>query len=334
MAGDDERKGVGGTGARDRPRRLRLADRRGDLRVGPGGAPRDSLQRLPHPALEHRPPQIDGQRPQRAAIAAQVLPHESRDRGHVPGVFADRRPGELALELLFQHLVRVAHRHPAQAASGGRHEHLADLRVRDRITDPLGGAAIAVGRGRHAQRSVGLGVNAARRAVTRLVDGVGRRRPGAERGLEPPDPARGGVVAGADAVEPREAPLQMPRREPGHARQPREGGLFVLVRVEPHTRFLDSRPRRRDGVLRLAPQARAEAGLLGIGGPVEELDVFAARAPARARRPAVDARGRDGEDEPAVGGEVAVGDRLPAVGRRGGRRRQRPRRVLQSSCRY
>src|SRR6266849_4374243 len=63
-----------------------------------------------------------------------------------------------------------------------------------------------------------------------------------------------------------------------------------------------------------AAKAGAVSGLLGFAGAVEKADVFAARALRWARRTTENSGARDGEDEGAVQGGVAVSDGLPAAG--------------------
>ena len=76
-------------------------------------------------------------------------------------------------------------------------------------------------------------------------------------------------------------------------------------------------------VARPAPEAGAEARVLGGGRVGEEDDLAPSRLSRGARRAAVDPRGSDAEDEASVLASVAAEDRQPTrvAGSRGGIRR-------------
>ena len=86
--------------------------------------------------------------------------------------------------------------------------------------------------------------------------------------------------------------------------------LLDVAANRPHQRGLRISVHR----LRTAAQAGAIAGLLGCEGMIEKAHILAARAFGGTRRTAEYAGARNGENERAVEGAVAIDDGLPAAG--------------------
>jgi hypothetical protein len=221
---------------------------------------------------------------------------------------------QLPRQLRHERGVVVAEEHRAHPAVRDRDEQPAERAVGGRVPHRDARGAALVGPGWHPEVRVRGRVGAGPGPVPRLEGGAGHGVAGAQPLAEPRRPRGVGVRARRHPDDARERPLQMVRAHPGGARQLGERHRPVGVRVQVGARRPDGgRPAARRRVVGAAASARAVAGEARIQRRAEEADVLAARAPRGARRSAVDAGGRDGEDEAAVGGAVAGDDRGPRL---------------------
>src|SRR5687768_12397213 len=152
------------------------------------------------------------------------------------------------------------------------------------------GAALGVGRGRHAQRLVRGLVDATRRAVARAVERVGHRLALAQGFAEALALARRQPIAWVDAKFGDEALAERAGRQADLARHLGQRGLRIAVgRIE---QLAGQRHRLAEAdiglpVARLAALAGAKARRLSRIGRGVEVDVAPERWPRRARRQAI-----------------------------------------------
>ena len=211
--------------------------------------------------------------------------------------------------------IRLAHRHPADAARCGRDEQAAHWRLDRREPDCDAGAAAPIRRRRHAQLRNGPLVEAAARSEAGVQGGIGHRLAPAQPVLDPLQPARLRILPRRDADDPFEIPLQMIGAPSETPRERRERQVPVDVR-QVDARAADPIDPRigSDDVARTASAARPEPGALCLVGRLEEGDAIPARPPARTAGAAVDAGRPNRVDEGPGCGAIARDDGVPACG--------------------
>ncbi len=252
-------------------------------------AVRDPLQRLPDASLKRGGANVDGEIEWRRAPIH--VGREAGDPGLQPPVVPrDRRRGEFRPERPLERCGAVAETDPAEAALGGGDQQPTERAGHGGEANRDARSAAAVGRGRHTEVGVRALVHAAGRAVSGLVESWTHFFPSFQLGLEPGEASLVGVLARADAQHVLKCAQQPMRRGAATRGQRRQGRGCIGVCVdEParvphqgHARIGDA------GLSRAAAPARAESGTLGGVCPGEELDLTAARFPARAGGKAVD----------------------------------------------
>ncbi len=163
------------------------------------------------------------------------------------------------------------------------HQHAAIVGVDGGVVDVGAGAALGVGRGRHAQRLVAVLVDAARRAVARAIDRVGHAGAAAQGAAETLALARDQPVARGDAQLGQEALAQRAARQADLARhlsQRRRGVGIAGIEQLAGARHRLAEADLGLPVARLAALARTEARRFRRLGRGVEVDVARATADA------------------------------------------------------
>src|SRR5690242_13912884 len=172
VAWHDDGDRVGGAGASDGANGFGLAERAGDLRVGARAAARDALQLSPNTTLECGGLQIERKLDVRRA-ALDALENFRDPALELVGSSGNFRARIFIAQFGDEFVFVVAKIDRGDAAVGGGNEDFSERRLGDGVAELHARASLAIRGGRHAELRVAAFVDAAGRAVTCFVKGVG-----------------------------------------------------------------------------------------------------------------------------------------------------------------
>ena len=287
MTRNRDRDGIRAARLRDGADGRRHPDAPGDIGIACRRSSRDLAERLPHPLLKRRSPDV-----KRKIDRACRCFDKRHDVGHEalePGVTADQPRFRKAVLQITDQPVRVVAEHDCAHAFAGRRDQYGSQRAfTNREVNALAGTSCPIPGGRHAQHAWCGRIETTVRVETSAVDGVGNRGLARQLVADAPGAVCGAVRLRRHAGYRPEDPMKMESTHAGRCGQGIETGDLILLLDEP------TRPRHRGraligqpGLVRPAALTRAEPRPLGVSHRGVEADVLTPRLPRGTGRTAV-----------------------------------------------
>jgi hypothetical protein len=207
VARDNDGDGIGGAGAGDGADGLGMADAACDFGVRAGLAAGNAPELFPDAALKGGSADIERNFTVGGA-GAQASDHGPGPDSDAAGIFAELGAREIARQLAEELGIGFSEHDGADAARGSSDEKAAERRIHNGIADFEAGSAAAVIAGSHAELGTGALIEAARGAVSSVVDGRGHVSSLAQAALEAPQAQCVCVLSRGDAEHAAKQPEQ------------------------------------------------------------------------------------------------------------------------------